>query len=65
MRMSNMFYCLIVVNKVLFTNTKTVFTSQIREMATKRIITMKKDSNVELKSLSQFYKPKTYNQEKY
>ena len=65
MRMSNMFYCLIVVNKVLFTNTKTVFTSQMREMATKRIITMKKDSNVELKSLSQFYKPKTPNQEKY
>ena len=65
MRMSNMFYCLIVVNKVLFTNTKTVFTSQMREMATKRIITMKKDSNMELKSLSQFYKPKTYNQEKY
>lgn len=63
--MSNMFYCLIVVNKVLFTNTKTVFTSQMREMATKRIITMKKDSNVELKSLSQFYKPKTPNQEKY
>lgn len=63
--MSNMFYCLIVVNKVLFTNTKTVFTSQMREMATKRIITMKKDSNMELKSLSQFYKPKTYNQEKY
>jgi phosphate starvation-inducible PhoH-like protein len=60
-----MFYCLIVVNKVLFTNTKTVFTSQMREMATKRIITMKKDSNVELKSLSQFYKPKTPNQEKY
>jgi len=60
-----MFYCLIVVNKVLFTNTKTVFTSQMREMATKRIITMKKDSNMELKSLSQFYKPKTYNQEKY
>ena len=65
MRMSNMFYCLIVVNKVLFTNTKTVFTSQMREMATKRIITMKKDSNMELKSLSQFYKPKTPNQEKY
>jgi phosphate starvation-inducible PhoH-like protein len=60
-----MFYCLIVVNKVLFTNTKTVFTSQMREMATKRIITMKKDSNMELKSLSQFYKPKTANQEKY
>jgi phosphate starvation-inducible PhoH-like protein len=60
-----MFYCLIVVNKVLFTNTKTVFTSQMREMATKRIITMKKDSNMELKSLSQFYKPKTPNQEKY
>jgi phosphate starvation-inducible protein PhoH len=65
MRMSNLFYCLIVVNKVLFTNTKTVFTSQMREMATKRIITMKKDSNMELKSLSQFYKPKTPNQEKY
>ena len=65
MRTSNMFYCLIVVNKVLFTNTKTVFTSQMREMATKRIITMKKDSNMELKSLSQFYKPKTANQEKY
>jgi len=65
MRMSNMFYCLIVVNKVLFTNTKTVFTNQLREMATKRISTMKKDSNVELKSLSQFYKPKTPNQEKY
>jgi phosphate starvation-inducible PhoH-like protein len=65
MRMSNMFYCLIVVNKVLFTNTKTVFTSQMREMATKRIITMKKDSNIELKSLAQFYKPKTPNQEKY
>jgi len=65
MRMSNMFYCLTVVNKVLFTNTKTVFTNQLREMATKRIITMKKDSNVELKSLSQFYKPKTPNQEKY
>jgi len=60
-----MFYCLIVVNKVLFTNTKTVFTNQLREMATKRISTMKKDSNVELKSLSQFYKPKTPNQEKY
>ncbi len=65
MRMSNMFYCLIVVNKVLFTNTKTVFTSQMREMTTKRIITMKKDSSMELKSLSQFYKPKTPNQEKY
>ena len=63
--MSNMFYCLIVVNKVLFTNTKTVFTSQMREMATKRLITMKKDGNAELKSLSQFYKPKTPNQEKY
>jgi phosphate starvation-inducible PhoH-like protein len=26
---------------------------------------MKRDGNIELKSLSQFYKPKTYNQEKY
>lgn len=65
MKMSSVLFCLVVVNKVFFSNTKTVFTSQMREMATKRIITMKKDSNVELKSLSQFYKPKTPNQEKY
>jgi phosphate starvation-inducible PhoH-like protein len=37
----------------------------MREMATKRKITMKRDGNIELKSLSQFYKPKTPNQEKY
>ena len=65
MKMSSVLFCLVVANKVFFSNTKTVFTNQMREMATKRIITMKKDSNVELKSLSQFYKPKTANQEKY
>jgi phosphate starvation-inducible protein PhoH len=65
MKMSSVLFCLVVANKVFFSNTKTVFTNQMREMATKRIITMKKDNNVELKSLSQFYKPKTANQEKY
>ena len=65
MRMSNIFYCLVVVNKVFFSNTKSLFANQVREMATKRKITMKKDGNAELKSLSQFYKPKTPNQEKY
>jgi phosphate starvation-inducible protein PhoH len=65
MNMSSILFCLVVVNKVLFSNTKSVFVNQMREMATKRKITMKKDSNMEFKSLSQFYKPKTYNQEKY
>ena len=65
MRMSNIFYCLVVVNKVFFSNTKSVFSNHLREMATKRKLIMKKDGNAELKSLSQFYKPKTPNQEKY
>jgi len=65
MNMSSILFCLVVVNKVLFSNTKSVFVNQMREMATKRKITMKRDSNMEFKSLSQFYKPKTYNQEKY
>lgn len=65
MRMSNIFYCLVVVNKVFFSNTKSLFANQVRELSTKRKLIMKKDGNAELKSLSQFYKPKTYNQEKY
>ena len=65
MRMSNIFYCLVVVNKVFFSNTKSLFANQLRELSTKRKITMKRDGNIELKSLSQFYKPKTPNQEKY
>jgi phosphate starvation-inducible PhoH-like protein len=63
--MGGILFCLVVVNKVLFSNSKNVFTKQIREMATNRKLTMKREFNVELKSLSQFYKPKTYNQEKY
>ena len=65
MRMSNIFYCLVVVNKVFFSNTKSLFANQVRELSTKRKLIMKKDGNAELKSLSQFYKPKTPNQEKY
>jgi|LauGreSBDMM110SN_4_FD.fasta_scaffold24617_1 phosphate starvation-inducible PhoH-like protein len=65
MNMSGILFCLVVVNKVLFSNTRGIVSSQMREMATKRKITMKRDGNIELKSLSQFYKPKTYNQEKY
>ena len=65
MRMSNIFYCLVVVNKVFFSNTKSLFANKLRELSTKRKITMKRDGNIELKSLSQFYKPKTPNQEKY
>lgn len=64
MNMSHILFCIVFVNKVLFSNTRAV-SCQMREMATKQKITMKRDSNVELKSLSQFYKPKTYNQEKY
>ena len=63
--MGGILFCLVVVNKVLFSKSKKVFTSQMRGMATKREITMRRDSNIELKSLSQFYKPKTYNQEIY
>jgi phosphate starvation-inducible PhoH-like protein len=65
MNMGGILFCLVVVNKVLCSNTRAIVSSQVREMATKRKITMKRDSNVELKSLSQFYKPKTYNQEIY
>jgi len=65
MNMSSVLFYLVVVNKVLFSNTRGVVSSQMREMATKRKITMKRDGNIELKSLSQFYKPKTPNQEKY
>ena len=63
--MGGILFCLVVVNKVLFSKTKSVFSSQVREMATKRNLIMKKENNMELKSLSQFYKPKTPNQEKY
>jgi phosphate starvation-inducible PhoH-like protein len=63
--MGSILFCLVVVNKVLFSNTKGIVSKQIREMATNRKLTMKREFNVELKSLSQFYKPKTYNQEKY
>ena len=63
--MGGILFCLVVVNKVLFSKTKSVFSSQVREMATKRNLIMKKENNTELKSLSQFYKPKTPNQEKY
>jgi len=65
MNMGSILFCLVVVNKVLFSNTKGIVSKQIREMATNRKLTMKREFNVELKSLSQFYKPKTYNQEKY
>jgi phosphate starvation-inducible PhoH-like protein len=65
MKMSSLLFCLVVVNKVFFSKTKSVFSSQVREMATKRNLIMKKENNMELKSLSQFYKPKTPNQEKY
>jgi phosphate starvation-inducible PhoH-like protein len=65
MNMGGILFCLVVVNKVLFSKTKSVFSSQVREMATKRKLIMKKENNMELKSLSQFYKPKTPNQEKY
>jgi phosphate starvation-inducible PhoH-like protein len=65
MNMSSVLFYLVVVNKVLFSNTRGIVSSQMREMATKRKITMKRDGNIELKSLSQFYKPKTPNQEKY
>jgi len=65
MNMGGILFCLVVVNKVLFSKTKSVFSSQVREMATKRNLIMKKENNMELKSLSQFYKPKTPNQEKY
>lgn len=65
MKMSSVLFCLVVVNKVFFSNTKSLFANQLRELSTKRKITMKRDGNIELKSLSQFYKPKTYNQEKY
>ena len=64
MNMSSVLFCFVVVNKILFSNTKSLFANQMREMSTKRKLVMKKD-NVELKSLSQFYKPKTPNQEKY
>ena len=63
--MSSVLFYLVVVNKVFFSNTKSLFANQLRELSTKRKITMKRDGNIELKSLSQFYKPKTYNQEKY
>ena len=65
MRMSSVLFYLVVVNKVFFSNTKSLFANQLRELSTKRKITMKRDGNIELKSLSQFYKPKTPNQEKY
>ena len=65
MKMSSVLFCLVVVNKVFFSNSKSLFANQLRELSTKRKITMKRDGNIELKSLSQFYKPKTYNQEKY
>ena len=65
MKMSSVLFCLVVVNKVFFSNTKSLFANQVRELSTKRKITMKRDGNIELKSLSQFYKPKTPNQEKY
>ena len=65
MNMSSVLFYLVVVNKVFFSNTKSLFANQLRELSTKRKITMKRDGNIELKSLSQFYKPKTYNQEKY
>ena len=63
--MSSVLFCLVVANKVFFSNTRAIVSSQMREMATKRKLTMRRDSNIELKSLSQFYKPKTHNQEKY
>ena len=61
MNMNSILFCIVVVNKVMFSNTKCIFKTQMREMSK---ITMKRE-NVELKSLSQFYKPKSYNQEKY
>lgn len=65
MKMSSVLFYLVVVNKVFFSNTKSLFANQVREFSTKRKLIMKRDGNIELKSLSQFYKPKTPNQEKY
>ena len=67
MKMNGILFGLFVVNDFLFANTKGFVLKQMREVSSvRRVLTMKKDNtNVELKSLSQFYKPKTPNQEKY
>lgn len=67
MKINGILFGLFVVNEILFTNTKGFILKQTRELSSvRKLLTMKKDNaNVELKSLSQFYKPKTPNQEKY